>query len=1042
MIRWFALNPVAANLLMIGLLLMGFLAITKKVPLEVFPVIKIDAVNITTFQAGTTPIDIEKGITLRIEEAIADIKGIKKISSRSQQSISSVSAEIAAGYKPREVLEDIKLKVDALSTLPTSAERPSISQAEFLLEVMNVVISGDRPREELLPHAERIRDAIIRLDGVSDVRFLDKPDKQITIELSPETLNQYKLSLEQVGRIISDNTVDVSAGNIKSKQGTLLIRTNGRAYTAAQFKALPIIADTTGKVIYLKDIANVSSGFESLDLDTKFNGDPSLSLSVYRSGKESAVRAAKQVREYVQSQQRSMPDGVSLNYWRDSSVIVESRLKTLVNSAVQGGLLVLILLTLFLRPAVAFWVCLGIPVCFMAAISLMPVLGITFNMISLFGFILVLGIVVDDAIVTGESIFKHLRRGKDSTNAAIDGTLEVAVPVTFGILTTVVAFVPLLMVGGSSGDIFKNIPLIAIPVLLFSLVESKLILPSHMRHVHSRGNTENLNFLSRWQQGFSLGFEKAILTVYKPMLNFCLSNKLLTLVIIISLSLIMGAYAGTGRIRFVFFPEVDDEAVIATLTMPAKAGFSKTQEHIQHLVDSAAILQEQYRDPKTGESVIEYIVSFAGVTMTGNLASNTGLVAFEVQAPEVRGDISIAKLADEWRELIGDIPGAQKLSIQSKIADAGRPLQVDLKGGEIEELKQITGKLREYLRKYPAVFDIQDDLSNGKDEILSSLKPSARTLGLTEMDLALQTRHAIFGYEAQKFQNNRDEVTVLLRYPDQYRSSINDLKTLPIQLKNREIVQLQAVANLQSGNTPIALFRTDRQRRASLSADVDKDTVNLEAVKKETFAYLDDILTTYPNISYELGGEAKEQKEALSSLLVGGFLVLIAIYALLAIPFKSYWQPLIVMSVIPLGFVGAMLGHVIMGANLSLLSFMGLLALTGVVVNDSLVLVDYINRQRRRGIELMDAVISAGAARFRPVILTSLTTFAGLTPILLEKSTQAQFLQPMAISLGFGILFATIITLVIVPLNYVLFHLSGKLLKALIRILLLKRQRV
>jgi len=753
------------------------------------------------------------------------------------------------------------------------------------------------PSAQLLPHTERIRDAIIGLDGVSDVRFLDKPELQISIEISPSNLKKFNLSLEQVGQIINANTAEISAGNIRTSQGDILVRTNGRIYTAEEFKQLPIITTAVGNTVLLGDIATITDGFESLDLDTRFNGEPSMSLSVYRSGTESAVAVAKQVRQFIINEKANLPEGVHLNYWRDSSVIVESRLKTLTNSAIQGGILVMVLLALFLR---------GIPVCFMGAISLMPLLNLSFNMVSLFGFILVLGIVVDDAIVTGESIFKQLRQGKDSLNAAIDGTHEVAIPVTFGILTTV-----------------------------------------------------------------------AVVKVYQPILRACLNNKLIAVVTTVCITLLIATYAETGRIRFVFFPEVDDEAVIAQLTMPAKAGFTVTNKEIQYLVDSAKTIQEKYRDPISGDSVIEYIVSFSGVSLTGNIASNQGLVAFEVKAPEDRGNIKISALADEWRDLIGEIPGAQKLSIQSTIANVGRPLSIDLKGGNLDDLSNINTKIREKLRNYDGIFDIRDTISSGKDEVRSNLKPSALALGLTEAGVALQTRHAIYGYEAQKLQRDREEVSVLLRYPDEFRSSIEDLKQLPIQLPNGNTVNLQAVTNLLSSSSPSDLYRNDRQRVSTLSSDADKDVVDLSAIKRELGEYLDELLISYPDISYEFSGEAKEQDDALNSLIFGGFFVLIAIYALLAIPFKSYWQPFVVMSVIPLGFVGAAIGHIIMGANLSLLSFMGLLALTGVVVNDSLVLVDYINKQRNKGYDLIEAVINAGAARFRPVMLTSLFTANG-----------------------------------------------------------------
>ncbi len=1028
-IRWFAHNTVAANLLMVVLVLAGIRAIFTSIPLEVFPPIRFDAIQVNTFLPGATPEDVEKGITVRIEEAIHDLEGIKELTSRSSESFSSVTAKIASGYDKQELLENIKLRVDGLNTLPESAERPRIQEVEFLLEVMNVVISGDMPRAQLLSTAEVVRNEILQLDGVSQVRFLDKPSLEISIEITPDILESYQLNMGQVSQIINDHLVEISAGNLKTSSGNILVRTNGKAYSVDDFAAIPIIRNNQSAPVLLGDIAKIRDGFEELDLTTLFNGQPSMSLSVYRRGTESAVSSAKAVREYIEQKKPTLPDSVQLNYWRDSSVIVQSRLQTLRNSAIQGGILVMILLSLFLRPAVAFWVCLGIPVCFMGAISLMPSLGVTFNMISLFGFILVLGIVVDDAIVTGENIFKHLRNGEDPLEAAIKGTDEVAIPVTFGVLTTVVAFTPLLLIEGSAGELFRNIPLITIPVLLFSLVESKLILPAHMRHVKTRQSHDKQSSFSRWQQKFSLGFEKAILTIYQPVLHICLRNKLITILGAVAFSAIVFTALANGWMKFVFFPDVDDEAVIATITMPSTAGFIETNRQIEHMVAAAKELQEEYRNPETGESVIEYIVSFAGVTLEGQLKSNTGLVAFEVQAPEIRGDIPTSSMAEQWRKKIGTIPGAEKLSIQSKIANAGRPLAIQLRGNDDKQLSAVSEKLKTLWQQFPGLFDIQDSQADGKEEIRVSLSKKALNLGLRESDMATQLRNNIFGAEVQKFIRGRDEITVKLRYPKEYRSTLEDLQTLPIELPNKSTVQLNEVANLTTGVSPTTYNHFNRSRTLTVSSDLDKKSVDIEAVKRDTIKFLDDIISNYPEVSYSLEGEAKEQGEALGSLFFGGAAVLMAIYILLAIPFKSYFQPLIVMSIIPLGFVGAILGHLIMGASLSLLSFMGVLALTGVVVNDSLVLVDYINRQRRKGIAMMQAVLAAGTARFRPVMLTSMTTFAGLTPILLEKSTQAQFLKPMAISLAFGILFATLITLVIVPVNYILFNRIGELIK-------------
>ena len=1041
-IRWFAHNAVAANLLMIGILMAGILAIRTSIPLEVFPPIRFDAIEVITILPGATPEDVEQGVTNRIEEAIHDLDGIKELTSRSAESISSVSAKVASGFDKQTLLENIKLRIDSINTLPDNADRPVIREAEFLLEVMNVVISGDLPREQLLATTETVRDEILRLDGVSKVRFLDKPDLELSIEIAPKILDQYSLSMAEIANTINNHIVDISSGNLKTSAGNILVRTNGQAYSIDEFAAIPIIRSNDSTSILLGQIAQIKDSFEELNLKTLFNGEPSMSLSVFRSGTESAVSSAKTVREYIAAKQTNLPEGIHLNFWRDSSVVVESRLDTLFNSAIQGGILVMLLLSLFLRPAVAFWVCLGIPVCFMGAIALMPTLGVTFNMISLFGFILVLGIVVDDAIVTGENIFKHLRAGEEPLQAAIIGTEEVAVPVTFGVLTTVVAFSPLLLIEGSAGELFSNIPLITIPVLLFSLVESKLILPAHMRHIKTRTAERKTNPFSRWQQKFSLGFETAIIRFYQPFLHLCLRNKLITLAGAIGFSLIIFTLLFNGWIKFVFFPDVDDEAVIATITMPSTAGFFETNKQVEHLVNTAKELQEQYRNPETGESVIEYVVSFAGVNFQGQLKSNTGLVAFEVQAPEIRGDFPVSQLADEWREKIGVIPGAEKLTIQSKIADAGRPLAIQLRGNDTKQLNALAARLKQHWQQFPELFDIQDSNSDVKEEVRVNLKPSAQTLGLTEADIANQLRNNIFGLEVQKFVRKRDEVTVMLRYPKQFRSTIEDLATLPIQLPNNTMVALNEVAKLNTELGPTEYSHFNRDRTLTISADLDKKATDIEAIKRSTIDFLQEEASNFPAVFSEFQGEAKEQAEAFGSLWLGIWAVLLVIYALLAIPFKSYWQPLIVMSVIPLGFVGAILGHILMEVSLSILSFMGMLALTGVVVNDSLVLVDYINRKRRAGMELFSAVLNAGAARFRPVILTSITTFAGLTPILAEKSTQAQFLKPMAISLAFGIMFATLITLIIVPINYMLFSRAVELIRQGLKVLFLNRTKI
>ena len=1046
MIRWFAYNPVAANLLMLAILLGGaYSLLANKIPLEVFPEFELSVINVNTSMNGATPASVEEGVTVRIEEAIQDLEGIKSLNSRSSEGFSNVRIEVDSGYETREILEDIKARVDGISTLPNEAERPVISIAARVREVISVVVSGDFDEPTLRGMAEFHRDNLLRIAGISSIELDNSRDFEIAIEVKPSVLDSLNLSLQDISDAINASSLDLSAGNIKSAQGEILVRTNAQAYSKIDYANIPIVTNNDGRAILLGEIATISDGFDENKAVTLFDGKPAKILDIYRTGNQSAIQVADKVKEYLVAQEPYLPQGVVLDYWRDRSKVVKGRLNTLLTSAWQGGLLVILLLSLFLRPSVAGWVCLGIPVSFMGAILLMPAMGVTLNVVSMFAFILALGIVVDDAIVTGENVYRHMRMGKDSLSAAIEGTEEVAVPVTFGILTTVIAFVPLFLVEGARGAIFSQIPIIVIPVLLFSLIESKFVLPAHLRHV-SAINEKPTNIFSKIQQGISLGFEKAILKIYQPVLNACITNKTITLAATVIVSFLVFSLVTNSWIRFTFFPRIESEVVSASLTMPTATNFEVTDRHIATIRNAAQSLQDKYRNSETGESVIQHILSTSGGR--GNTkGSNLGRVSFEVLPPEERSNIlsgealsqfSVRKLAGEWRRTIGSIPGAEQLSFRAEFGRAGEPIEVQLRGQSLAELREVGDVLKEQLNTYDGLFDIQDNLSDGKDEFVITLKPAAYNLGLTLGQIGTQVRQAFFGLETQRIQRGRDEVSVMLRFPIENRSSLEDLYSLPVRLNNGRTIALSEVATINSGSSPSALYRIERFRTLTVTSDADKANTNLEVIKADLIQQMRTILANYPNVHYELEGEAKEQQESFGSVIYGLGLILLAIYALLAIPFKSYGQPLIVMSIIPVGVVGAILGHQITGFNLSIMSVMGMLALTGVVINDSLVLVDYINKQRERGMPLMSAVLTAGAQRFRPVMLTSLTTFAGLTPLLLEKSTQAQFLIPMAISLGFGILFATFITLLIIPVNYVVYDRA----KHLLRRMFLKRVAV
>ena len=1020
MIAWFAKNDVAANLLMLLIFALGISALTR-IPLEVFPEFESDIVQITVPFPGATPAEVETGIVLRIEDAIADLRGIEEINAVARENSALIFARIDDNYNTRELLEDIKNRVDGISTFPAEAERPIISLTEPRHEVISALVSGPLPERELRQLGEQVRDELSALPEISQVELIGVRPYEISIEISRNTLTAYGLSFAQVAQAIDNHSVDLSAGVIKTRSGEILLTTRGQAYSGPDFARIPVITRADGSRILLGDIATIHDGFEDVPLEAEYNHVPVVAVEVYRSGDENAMDVAAAVRDYVATTGERMPEGVTLGYWRDRSKIIENRLGTLVKSAIQGGLIIFLLLTLFLRPSVAFWVCVGIPISFMGAIALMPFTGVTINIISLFAFIVVLGIVVDDAIVTGENIYTHLKRNGDPLRAAIEGTREVAVPVTFGLLTTIAAFLPLFMIEGRRGQVFAQIPSIVIPVLLFSLVESKLILPAHLKHlsVH-RARHRGLETLRRFQVAFANSFERVINGIYRPLLAAALRQRYLTLALFIGFSLVIYSLVIGGHIGYVFFPRVQSETATATLTLPPGTPFEVTQKHIDRITAEAEKLRGKYIEPETGKSIIKGILSTSGWKGGSDIASHIGRVKFEITPPEKRSlGITSSELVREWRKNIGTIPGAEELTFRSEIGRGGDPIDIQLTGEDMEELRAVGNRLKEKLRQYPGIYDITDSLGSGKEEIRLTLKPRAQTLGITQAELAQQVRHAFFGLEVQRIQRGRDDVRVMLRYPESERQSIADLNNMTLRTADGTEIPFTEVAEARIESTPTVITRVDRKRTLNVRADANKETTDLEAIKRDLVDnILPEVLANHPDIHYTLEGEAREQSEMMQSIKRGGLLAMFLIYALLAIPFRSYVQPLIVMLVIPFGIVCAVLGHMILGMTLSISSILGMLALSGVVVNDSLVLVDYINRRRREGMPITEAVTTAGAARFRAVWLTSLTTFAGLMPLIFEKSTQAQFLIPMAVSLGFGILFATFITLLLVPINY------------------------
>ena len=1061
-IAWFVNNPVAANILMIAIIAFGLYAVAKRIPLETFPSFEADIVNITVVYPGATPQEVEEGISIRVEDAIGDLPGIEKIYSDSAEGRSLVRAEILKQYDTTKLLNEIKTRIDGISSFPENAERPTVEQLIRTREVITVVLYQDNKDEvSLRRNTEKIRDEIRGLPNVTQVSMGGIRPWEISINVPEATLRQYDLTLDDISSVIRNASRDIPGGTIKTQSGDILVRALGQAYKKDDFASIKVISKSNGTSIRLDEIAEINDGFNEDPLYSEFDGKKAAFINVARVGDQNAIELANTVKDYIDKRMETLPAGLYLTYWQDSSKTVKARLNTLTKSLVQGIGLVLLLLALFLRPDLAFWVSVGIPISFLGALAVMPQLGMTLNLVSMFGFILVLGIVVDDAIVTGENVYTHLQKTGDPHEAAIEGTKEIAVPVTFGVLTTVAAFLPLLLIDGRRGPIFAQIPMVVIPVLLFSLIESKFVLPSHLRHMKLRKDTDNLNILTRMQRAIAQSLVWFIDNIYGPILNISLNFRYATLSIFIAVLITTITLVTTGRYKYTFFPRIESEIVSATIEMPEGTALEVTEKYVKKMVASAEALQKKYIEPydeesdegsnaegavnaqsgeskdvKKGKNLIKHIlvtVGNAGRRPSGSTGvSNIASVTFETIPPEERKlNISTREIVKEWQTLIGTVPGVKELSFRAELGRGGEPIDVQLTGNNFLILNDVALLVKDKLGEYEGLFDIKNTYEGGKAEVQLRIKPAAEQLGLNLTSLGLQVRHAIFGAESQRIQRNQSEIKVMVRAPKNERYSLSGLQNLRIRTSTGASVPLSEVAEVTIGRGSSTISRVDRQRIINVTADLNKDKISANSVVSDLKMWFPDVLTSFPGISFDMEGEQREQKKFGTSLIFGFAIALTAIYILLAIPFGSYFQPLMVMSVIPFSIIGAIGGHAIMGLSLSISSVMGLLALIGVVVNDSLVLVDYTNKKIKKGVPVADAIRVSGKARFRPILLTSLTTFAGLTPLILEKSTQAQFLIPMAVSLGFGILFATMLTLILIPTFYLIVEDMKSLLQKL-----------
>jgi len=1029
---WFASNHVAANLLMFLIIVSGLLAISSA-KIEVFPELSLDMISITVPYRGASPADVEEGVCLRVEEAIAAADGVKRMTSSAAEGAGLTIVEVEEYADATEVLDDVKAEIDTIITFPKETEKPIISELKSRPKVISIVVSGDISKKALKKLANQIRDDLTAMDNISQVGVAGVPPYEISIEVSEESLRRYNLSFDQISRAVSSSSLDIPAGSVKTSGGEVLVRTKGQKYYGPEFEKIIVITKNDGTEVRLSDIATVRDDFEDVDLYARFDGKRAAFVQVSRIGEQDALDIANTVKEYVSQKKQYLPEGVSLALWEDDTTVLKARMNLLKRNAYIGLALVFLCLTLFLDLRLAFWTTVGIPISFLGAFWLLPFFDVSINMISLFAFIMSLGLVVDDAIVVGENIFAYRQQGLDRVDAAIKGVKEMAMPVVLAVLTTMFAFIPLAYTLGVMGKILRVMPIVVVSVLAISLVEALLILPAHLSSKRSWNKYVLVRFTNKINQR-----THKVLTwfIYGPFAGFverAVRWRYVTLatgtaIFIVTIGFIVGGY-----IKFVFFDTVEADNMIATLKMPQGTPVEQTKEITERIEKAALQTLEEFDSRRPGKpSLMKHMAVTVGahptaarhgavqVDIARAAQSHLGEINIELLGAEER-DVSSVVLKNRWRELVGEIPGVSSLTFMAEFMSAGNPIEVELSHEDFDMLLAASERLKGILRDYAGVSDIADDFEPGKVELKLELRDTGRTLGLTLSDLAKQVRQGFYGDEVQRIQRGRDDIRVMVRYPEDERKSLADVENMRIRLPDGTEIPFKTVAEVQYGRGYSTIKRVDRKRVVSVSADIDEALANAGEINRELYAsVLPSLAREFQGLQFRFAGQERERNESLGSLIPNFGIAMMAIYALLAVQFRSYSQPAIVMSAIPFGIVGATIGHLLMGFNLSILSLFGIVALAGVVVNDSLIMIDLINRERKSGIELNQVLRNCATRRFRPIMLTTLTTFCGLLPMIAERSLQARFLVPMAISLAFGVMFATCITLLLVPSLYMI----------------------
>lgn len=1028
--NWSINNRVTVNLIMIFVIVAGLFTVLK-MRREMFPQFALDMINVSVTYPGASPEEVEEGVCIKIEERIKGIEGISRTFSTAYEGRGSITVELDEDVDLQSTLDEIKTEVDLIDTFPDEAEEPLITEIINRYPAITVAVYGDVSEKLLHEISEKIRDDLTDTGPITLADLVGVRDYEIAVEVSEENLRKYNISFDYVVNAIKTGSIDLPGGVIKTSQGEILVRSKGQLYTGREFEDLPLITLEDGTVVRLGEVANVIDGFEDTDIIARFNGKPAALVQVNRTKNEDVIKISKVVRDYVDNQRQKMPEGISLATWYDLSDMVQDRINLLLRNGIQGIVLVFIALALFLNLRLAFWVAVGIPISFMGAFLVLDFSGATINMISLFAFIMTLGILVDDAIIIGENIYTHFNRGKTPSAAVIDGLKEVGGPVIMAVTTTVVAFTPLMFISGIMGKFIGIMPKAVIAILLVSLGEAFVILPAHLKHALSRSLLKT-NRTNSWHEQIRKRIERWLSVVienyYAGALKYVVKNRYFTFSIGIAILIIsLGIVAG-GYVPFVFFPKGESNWIIAEISYPLGTSFEITGKTIKHLENKAFELNDLF-DEIADEKENLVINTFSLVGMIprrdwkrGESGGHVGEVWIELISSEKRADISINEVLKKWHTLVGEIPGVERLAFSTLGGGpGGNPIEIQLAGKDFDQLRQAADELKAEIATYPGTFDITDDFKPGKKEKKVRIKEGAKSLGITMRDVAGQLRQAFYGEEALRIQRGRDDIKVMVRYSENDRLSISGLEEMRIRTDEGQEIQIETVVEIKPGRAYSAIQRVDRKRVVTVISDLDESMATSSKIVADLDEnFLQRLMERYSGLSYDLEGQAKRTKESLDSLKRGFTLALMVIFLLLASQFKSYIQPIIIMIAIPFGLIGAIIGHLVMGLHITMISIFGIVALSGIVVNDSLILIDFINRASRKGMEINTAVLKSGKERFRPVLLTSVTTIAGLFPLLLERSFQAQFLIPMAVSISFGLLAATILTLLYVPALYLI----------------------